>query len=40
LPLNGKSKAGAGAKKEALIRSDWTEVSRLSQRRAGRAKRS
>ena len=24
------------AKKEALIRSDWTEVSRLSQRRAGR----
>src|SRR6266852_2366205 len=28
-------KGWSRAKKEALIRSDWTEVSRLSQRRAG-----
>jgi len=33
-------KGWSRAKKEALIRSDWTEVSRLSQRRAGLAKRS
>ena len=32
-------KGWSRAKKEALIRSDWTEVSRLSQRRAGMAKR-
>jgi putative endonuclease len=33
-------KGWSRAKKEALIRSDWTDVSRLSQRRAGRPKRS
>ena len=33
-------KGWSRAKKEALIRSDWAGVSRLSQRRAGRAKRS
>jgi putative endonuclease len=32
-------KGWSRAKKEALIRSDWTEVSRLSQRRAGLPKR-
>ena len=32
-------KGWSRAKKEALIRSDWTDIGRLSQRRAGRAKR-
>jgi putative endonuclease len=31
-------KGWSRAKKEALIQSDWAEVSRLSQRRAGRPK--
>jgi putative endonuclease len=31
-------KGWSRAKKEALIRSDWTSISQLSQRRAGRAK--
>ncbi|MDO9060752.1 MAG: GIY-YIG nuclease family protein [Bradyrhizobium sp.] len=34
-----KIKGWSRAKKEALIRSDWTEVSRLSRRRAGLPKR-
>ena len=31
-------KGWSRAKKEALIRSDWTSISQLAQRRAGRAK--
>jgi len=31
-------KGWSRAKKEALIRTDWTTLSRLSRRRAGRAK--
>ncbi|MDP1584158.1 MAG: GIY-YIG nuclease family protein [Bradyrhizobium sp.] len=34
-----KIKGWSRAKREALIRSDWTEVSRLSRRRAGVTKR-
>ena len=33
-------KGWSRAKKKALIRSDWTDIGRLSQRCAGRAKRS
>ena len=33
-------KGWSRAKKEALIRSDWTDIGRLSQRCAGRAERS
>jgi putative endonuclease len=34
------AKGWSRAKKEALIRSDWTNIGRLSQRRADRTKRS
>src|SRR5258705_9014152 len=40
IAVERKIKRWSRAKKKALIRSDWTDIGRLSQRCAGRAKRS